>query len=113
MQIGSISGGAQAIGNHVTAASTNYTVSVERQHEQVLVALRQLREELRIGEVRTAQQAELDTQLAAVEGEIVRTGRSSAAALNRLRFLLEYHRPNDATAAAATRVLMAIAQVPS
>jgi hypothetical protein len=108
IHIGSISGGSQAFGEHGKAESVNYTaVSAEPGYGELLTAVRALRTELGQQE-RTAENADLGAELAEVEGEIARTGRSAPGPLTRLRDRLAAYGPAAATAASVTAVTQAI-----
>ncbi|THC53176.1 hypothetical protein [Streptomyces sp. A1499] len=110
VQIGSISGGSQAFGDHGRADSTNVTSVPGQGYERLLGAVRTLRGELDGAEGHTPEDEELDAELVAVEREIGRTG--SSGPLTRLRTLLERYGAATATAASVTAVLQAIAQIP-
>jgi len=108
IHIGSISGGSQAFGEHGKAESVNYTaMSAEPGYGELLTAVRALRTELGQQE-RTAENADLGAELAEVEGEIARTGRSAPGPLTRLRDRLAAYGPAAATAASVTAVTQAI-----
>ncbi|MFD5703382.1 hypothetical protein [Streptomyces lasiicapitis] len=102
VSIGSVSGGAFAFGSHGTAEST--TVMVDRDHGNLLTAVRALRRELPEGD-------EVAAQLDEIEGEITRTGSSGRGLLVRLRDRLAENAPATATAAAVTAVVQAVAQI--
>ncbi|NGO12272.1 hypothetical protein G5C60_32860 [Streptomyces sp. HC44] len=111
IHIGSISGGSQAFGDHGRAESVNYTaVPAEPGYGELLTAVRALRTELGQQE-RTAESEALGAELAEVEGEIARTGRSGDGPLARLRDRLAAYGPAAATAASVTAVTQAIAQL--
>ncbi|MFC4470506.1 hypothetical protein ACFPH6_39455 [Streptomyces xiangluensis] len=111
IHIGSISGGSQAFGDHGKAESVNYTaVSAEPGYGELLTAVRALRTELGQQE-RTAESEALGAELAEVEGEIARTGRSAPGPLARLRDRLAAYGPAAATAASVTAVTQAITQL--
>lgn len=112
VQIGSITGGSQAFGAHGKAESTNHTVVVSDPRQQhLLTQVRALRGELRQAPERTADDEELDAELAEVEREIGRAGRGDTRLLGRVRDRLEQYGAAAATAASVTAVLQAIAQV--
>ncbi|MFD9072156.1 hypothetical protein [Streptomyces lasiicapitis] len=104
VSIGSVSGGAFAFGDHGTAESTSTTVMVDRDHGNLLTAVRDLRRELPEGD-------EVAAQLDEIEGEITRTGSSGRGLLVRLRDRLAENAPATATAAAVTAVVQAVAQI--
>ncbi|WP_447037881.1 hypothetical protein [Streptomyces sp. DSM 118878] len=110
VQIGSISGGSQAFGDHGRAESTNQTIVTGPGYARLLASVRALSGELERAEGRTPEDEELGAELAAVEREIGRTGRSGPLA--KLRTLLERYGAATATAASVTAVLQAIAQIP-
>ncbi|GHE95479.1 hypothetical protein GCM10018785_70830 [Streptomyces longispororuber] len=110
--INAINGGSQAFGEHGTAESTNYTTVVARpEYADLLTAVRRLRRDL-AGGVRAADDEDLDAGLAAVEGEITRTGRSGPGPVARVRAHLAAYAPAATTAASVTAVLQALAQLP-
>ncbi|MEU2561651.1 hypothetical protein ABZ626_20285 [Streptomyces longispororuber] len=110
--INAINGGSQAFGEHGTAESTNYTTVVARpEYADLLAAVRRLRRDL-AGGARAAGDEDLDAELAAVEGEITRTGRSGPGPVARVRAHLAAYAPAAATAASVTAVLQALAQLP-
>ncbi|MER5225030.1 hypothetical protein [Streptomyces flaveus] len=112
IHIGSISGGSQAFGDHGKAESVNYTaVPAEPGYGELLTAVRALRTELGQREERTAEGEALGSELAEVEGEIARTGRSAQGPLTRLRDRLAAYGPAAATAASVTAVTQAITQL--
>ncbi|TPQ21819.1 hypothetical protein [Streptomyces sporangiiformans] len=112
VQIGTVSGGSQAFGAHGKAESTNYTVvTAEPGYAQLLTAVRTLRTELGQQQEHTAESEALGAELAVVEGEIARTGRSGHGPLTRLRARLEAYGPAAATAASVTAVTQAITQL--
>ncbi|GAA2626510.1 hypothetical protein [Streptomyces vastus] len=111
IHIGSISGGSQAFGENGKAESVNYTaVSAEPGYGELLTAVRALRTELGQQE-RTTESEALGAELAEVEGEIARTGRSAPGPLTRLRDRLAAYGPAAATAASVTAVTQAITQL--
>ncbi|MEV0438085.1 hypothetical protein AB0I84_32465 [Streptomyces spectabilis] len=112
VSINTISGGAQAFGKDGIAVSgTSTTVVASPAHADLLASVRRLRHDLEQGE-RAAEDEVLDAELADVEGEITRTGRSGAERLARVRDRLAQYAPASATAASVTAVLQALAQLP-
>ncbi|WP_172385260.1 hypothetical protein [Streptomyces sp. MNP-20] len=112
VHINTISGGSQSFGDHGTAESTNYTtVAASPRYADLLTSVRRLRRDLERGE-RAADDEALDAELADVEGEIARTGRSGAGPLARVRARLAEYAPAATTAASVTAVLQALAQLP-
>ncbi|MGA4840081.1 hypothetical protein [Streptomyces sp. G45] len=112
VNINAINGGSQAFGAHGTAESTNYTVlAASSEYASLLTAVRALRRGL-AEEERTPEDEVLDAELADVEGEIARTGRSTDGPLRRLGDRLGDYAPAASTAAAVTAVLQALAQLP-
>ncbi|MFD9910772.1 hypothetical protein [Streptomyces sp. NPDC059063] len=112
VNINAINGGSQAFGDHGRAESTNYTTVVASQeYASLLTAVRGLRRGLG-QEERTPEDDALDGELADVEGEITRTGRSGGGPLRRLRDRLADYAPAATTAGAVTAVLQALAQLP-
>ncbi|WP_051854457.1 hypothetical protein [Streptomyces sp. NRRL B-1347] len=116
VSINTISGGSQAFGNEGIAVSSNVsanstTVVASPQYADLLASVRRLRGDLERGE-RTADDDVLDAELADVEGEIARTGRSASGPLARVRDRLAEYAPAATAAASVTAVLQALAQLP-
>ncbi|MEW2565691.1 hypothetical protein [Streptomyces sp. NPDC047070] len=115
VNIGSMSGGSIATGSHGHATSVNRTAAeAALPHEELLRAVRALREALPVGE-RSAEDMFLDGELADAEREIVRTGVAPPERLTRLltgvRGWLGSQAAATGAVASATAVVQGIAQL--
>ncbi|MFE7071869.1 hypothetical protein ACFU96_17480 [Streptomyces sp. NPDC057620] len=115
VNIGSMSGGSIATGSHGHATSVNRTAAeAALPHEELLRAVRALREALPVGE-RSAEDMFLDGELADAESEIVRTGVAPPERLTRLltgvRGWLGSQAAAAGAVASATAVVQGIAQL--
>ncbi|MEI5102085.1 hypothetical protein RB200_30680 [Streptomyces sp. PmtG] len=110
VSIGSVSGGSLSFGEHGKAESTNFTTVVAAaEYAELLTAVRRLRADL-AGAGRTADDEEVDADLAEVEGAINRTGRVEAGPLRRLRDRLTGYASAATTVGVVTAVVQAVGQ---